>query len=124
MKANDIFSREDGGIDEGLADLRRQRGLDENAMQSRIGVEPIQQADEFIFAGGLVEDMRFGKDGKIVAGLFLSADVNFRGRVFANADEREAGLNAACFQSGNLQLEFVQKLVCDCPSIDEVCALH
>ena len=45
-------------------------------MQPRIGIQPVQQSQQFDFGCGLVENLRFGEDAELLAGFFFAPDVH------------------------------------------------
>ena len=90
MKTVHVLLRQNGGIDHRFADVFRQRRLHQNSVQPRIGVQFLQQREQFSLAGRFRQNVRFGKNAEFGAGLFLAPDINLGRRVFADAHEREA----------------------------------
>ena len=96
MKAVHIFVREDGGIHDRLADRLRQWRLDENTMQTGIGIELRDQGQQLCLRGFFRQYMGLRDNAQISASLLLSAHVDPGGGVFADAHEGEAG-NCSAF---------------------------
>ena len=55
--------------------------------------------------------MSLGKNSQFPAGLLLPADVHLRGRVFADADKSQPGLNPALLQLRNPLGQLIQELL-------------
>src|SRR5689334_5749293 len=97
MKAVDVLFRLHRGIDDFLADVAWERGLDEDAMQASVVIQFRKQLKQNRFAGVFRQDVGFGKNVEFTAGLLLATDVNLGGRIFSDANESQTGLDAASF---------------------------
>src|SRR5438552_17715413 len=95
MKTVHIFFRLDPGIDDALADMSRQWSLHQNSVKTRVTIQFLQDGQQLGFIGSLGEYMCFGINSQGVAGLFFSADINFRSRDIPHTYKRKAWLNAA-----------------------------
>ena len=89
-------------------------------MQPRIGVKFFQQREQFAFARGFGQNVRFGKNAEFGAGFFLAADIHPGRRVFANANEREARLDPALVQFSDALRQFTLDLRSDGAPINEL----
>ena len=100
MEAVHVFLRVDA-LQNGLAvDVFGQRQLHQNAVHVRVGVQTVNQIQQFGFAGGGGQDMRKRFERCFFAGCLLVADIHSAGRVVAHQHYRQAG-NA---QSGRFAL--------------------
>ena len=83
-----------------------------------------EEFEQFLLRSLLREHARFGKDAQLAAVAFLHPDVNLGGRVLANADENQAGTNAAGFEGsdppGGLGVKFFR----DRPTVDKIGKTH
>ena len=71
MKAVHILLRRNGRVHDRLADLFRQGRLHQDPVQPRIGVQLVQQREQFAFGGGFGQDVGFGKNPQFRAGFSL-----------------------------------------------------
>src|SRR5262249_48355853 len=106
MKPVDIFRRRHRSINDGLADLSGQRGLDQNSMQTGVPVQSLEQSQHLGFGSLFGQDMGFGEYPQLGAGLFLPADINSGGWIFTDSDESQARRNAAGFESRDARRQF------------------
>src|SRR5258705_7850783 len=124
MKSIHVFFRQNGGIDAGSTDLRRQRRLHENAMNAGIGIQLVKEGEQFCFARILWKDSGFRKDAKPGARPLLHPDIDLRGWVFAHSHESKAGLDASRFESADSGTRFSVNLLRYGASIDEIGKRH
>ena len=79
-----------------------------------------EQREQFTFARGCGQDVRFGKNAEFGAGFLLAADINLGRRVFAHAHEREAGLDPALVQFSDALRQFALDLRGDGAAVNDV----
>ena len=92
VEAVDVLQRVDPLDDRPLVDLRRQGKLDEDAVDRRVGVEPVDRrraARPGWSSAGSRSDVAVHPGG--LAGVLLVADVDLAGRVVADEDDGQAG---------------------------------
>ena len=124
MEPVHVFLRENAGIDDGAAQVRRHGGLHENAVQARVGIQSFDERQQFGFACRFRQNMGFRINPQLRAGLFLPAHIYLRSRVFADPHERQPWLKAARLQSGDASNQFVLQFPGDGPSVNKVDGRH
>ena len=90
MEAVDVLFGGEGVDDLLFVDVARQRELDEDAVDARIPVEPVDDAEEFGFGDVAAISERLGVDAHFEGGFLLAAHVRGRGGVVAHEDDAEA----------------------------------
>ena len=121
VESVDILQRRDPLDDRPLVDVPRQGHLDEDAVDGRVGVEPVDRRQQF----GLGPDV--GRRSTIAvhpgpgAGLLLAADVHLAGRIVADQDDGQAGDDPrARGQLGDLRRHPAADLQCQGFPIDDL----
>ena len=77
--------------------------MDEDAVHGGVGVEPVNELFQLGLGDGDGREDDTPGDADLGGGLLLFSDIGDGGRVFADADEREAGFAAG--EGGDLCLE-------------------
>lgn len=78
-------------------DVRRERELDKNAVESRVSVEFLDGGEEILKGSG-VGHVVFGVlDASLLAGLLLHGDIDVRVLLLSELDDGEAGLERGVF---------------------------
>ena len=104
VKAIDILARIDAVEHFAGIDLRGQGQLHQNAMHRVIGVEPVDQRQQFVFRRFCGHAVLNRADTDLAALRDLAADVDFAGGVVAHKHHGEAGrLAAVCHERANLR---------------------
>ncbi len=98
MKTINILFRLNARIDSRFRIIFWQRRLNQDSMESRIIIQFLNSLEQCSFATIFGQSVCFRKDAEFRASLFLATNIDFRGRVFTDAHEREAGLNTAPLQ--------------------------
>ena len=98
MEAVDILLGTDRIQDPKRVDLRRQRQLDQNAVDPVVRVQRLDQRQKFRLADPLAETMLEAPHAGLFGRLPLVPDIDAAGRVVADEDDREAGRRAAALR--------------------------
>ncbi len=102
-----ILAVVDGRENGGFVDVRRQRELDDEAVDSRVGIEALDLTQQIGFADIGLEGDTFGLEAHLLAGFYLVGHVGLRGRVVTNDhDTQTRHALARCVQSINLGAQF------------------
>ena len=124
MKPINILPGKHSGVHNLLPNMRRQGGLDEDAMKPGIEIQTAKQGQQIGFRSALRQHVGFGKNSQLRAGLFLAPHVNFGGWILAYPDEGQTGLYTAGFQSLNALPQFCQQLARNGATVNEIGCGH
>ncbi len=92
--AVDVFVRGDGVEDSrhrAVADRRGQRSLHQNAVVSRTPIQPLDQREHVCERRVLWQPFEIGTEPCFAARLQLEPDVDLRGRILSDKDDRQSG---------------------------------
>ena len=104
------------------ADVRRQRQLDEDAVDRRVRVQPVDQREELGLARGGGQVVRDRDDARFLAGAALVAHVDRRGGVVAHHDDGEPGPAARLPLEGvRARAHLAPELLRDPLAVDDLC---
>ena len=100
--------------------MRGQGRLNEDAVEPRISVEPIEQGEEFSLRGGLWENVSLGIKTETLARLLFHADVNPRRWILPDPDKHKSRPGATGFQDCDALRGFRVELFRDGATVDEI----
>ena len=98
MEAVHVLARVDGLDDGALVDVRRGRRLDEDAVNGGVGVERLNERDEFGLRSRGGQFVLYRVHAEFVAHLVLRPHIGARSGVVAHEHDGEAGDDAPRFQ--------------------------
>ena len=89
-----ILFRGDAVGDVRLVDLLRQRGLDQDAVDLRVGGEPPEQLQQLLLGGVGREAVLEGPDAQLIAGPGFIADIHLGAHILPHQHHRQPGDDA------------------------------
>ena len=95
-----ILAIVDGREDGGLVDMRRQRELDDEAVDSRVGIEALDLTQQIGFADICLQGDTFSLEAYLLAGLDLVGYVGLGGRVVTNDHDAQTRHTSASLAQG------------------------
>lgn len=101
METIDVFGGGYAGVHDVVGQARRERGLDEDAVDFWIGVEGVDFLEEGGKRGGFGENESAAGNSDFLGPCFLARDVGAGGGILADSDEDEAQGDASISQGGN-----------------------
>ena len=107
METVNVFVRRDTLQHLHVVDARRQRQLNQNAVDLFIGIQGVNQFQQFCFAGGFRQIVRAGDEPHLFTRFAFAADINLRSRVAAN---QHNGQPWGAFSGGYTRLHFFRNL--------------
>jgi hypothetical protein len=118
MKAVHIF----GGVDReenffGI-DVRRERKLDEDAVDFVARIETSDEGEEFFGGGVLRGGVLLAVDADFFAGFDFAADVNFGSGIVADEDDGEAGTKSPGYEGLNFFSDFGADISSDTGAVE------
>ena len=124
MKPVDVLGRVDGVDHRGGVDLRRQRQLDQDAMNGWVAIQPFDQGQQIVLTGFDVQPV-FETAHPDLQGLAgLVAHIDFAGRIVADQDHGQAGLQTLERQLCHLVGDFGPKPGRKGLAVDDLCCCH
>ena len=102
MESVDVLARVDRPDHSRLVDVPWGRGLHEDAVDCRVGVETGDEAEQLFLRGGGGEFEFARIHAELAAGLVLAADIGPRGGMVAEEDHGETRRDAPGPQPGNV----------------------
>ena len=91
METVNVFVRRDALQHLHVVNARRQRQLNQDAVDLFIGIQSVDQFQQFRFAGGFRQIVRAGDEPHLFTRFAFAADINLRSRVAANQHNGQPG---------------------------------
>src|SRR5690606_30345437 len=112
----DVFFRKDAAESGDFVDVRRQGRLDEDSVNGRIRVLPVDEREQFFLGNAGGKNGKPAVDADLGGGFLFFIYVGNRGRIFAHTDEGDARF---LVELANFRGEFVDDLSGDFISVDD-----
>ena len=106
MEAVDILCGRDVGIDRVVREGRRERGLNENAVDEGIGVERVDFSKKGRKGGGGGKNESVAGDADFFGAGFFAGNVGAGSGVFSDANKDKLRGDATFFQGGDANCSF------------------
>jgi len=119
MKTVDVFSRVDGFEDAFGIYLRRERKLNENAVDVVVTIQAIDDGEEIFGADGSRRSEKPARQAELFARGNFAFYIELRSGAFADEDGGEPGTNACSDKGTNLVLQLGEDLVPDFQAIEK-----
>ena len=120
VKAVYVLRRVDPEQHATFVDLRGQRQLHQHAVDSVVGVETLDDAQQLAFRGFLPQLDRFVVQARLIARLPLHLHVDLRGGVFADEHDGQPRGDAARLERVDLSYELGPHVPADRRAVDEL----
>ncbi|MPM92222.1 hypothetical protein SDC9_139357 [bioreactor metagenome] len=121
MEAVDILLGGDGFEHFLFVEMLRQRQLDQDAVNGRIGIQFGDLVEHHLLVDIAVIDDLFGMHADGQAAIDLVLHINLGGRVFADQNNHQTGLVPLGRQRLNAGLEALAQFVCQRLAVDNLC---